>query len=111
MGRGQSTPARPIRGASRRLNEPRREPSPSHPPPNAASGPADRPNHPAPLRTWINGATLISRPSPLCRVQMKEKGGHDTVVESDTGDALVNARLVLEAASALWEDATPTGGA
>jgi len=43
--------------------------------------------------------------------QMKEKGGHDTVVESDTGDALVNARLVLEAASALWEDATPTGGA
>ena len=43
--------------------------------------------------------------------QMKKRGGHDDVVATSTGDALTNARLVLErAADFVWEDATPTGG-
>ena len=63
-----------------------------------------------PALAEVADALLVHYYDDMYVHQMKKKGGHDDIVETATGDALTNARLILKRAADFdWDDATPTG--
>ncbi|KAL1522274.1 hypothetical protein AB1Y20_017268 [Prymnesium parvum] len=64
-----------------------------------------------PALAEVADALLVHYYDGMYNHQMKKRGGHDEVVAAETGDALTNARAVLQRASALSFGDWPTGGA